>query len=265
LLISALALLVGLASAVVADALLKLIGLITHLVFFQDVGTTLVAPGAGVHSPWLILLAPVVGGLIVGIMARYGSEAIRGHGMPEAIEAILRGGSRIKPRVALLKPVSAAITIGTGGPFGAEGPIIMTGGAVGSLLAQFLSLTADERKTLLVAGAAGGMAATFNAPLASILLAVELLLFEFRPRSLVPVTVAVVAATALRWRLIGPAPVFPTHHVLPLLQFPDLLLCLVAGWWAVSSPGWPPRWCICRRMRFASCRSTGCGGRRSAA
>src|SRR3546814_8492507 len=123
-----------------------------------------------------VLLAPVVGGLIVGLMARYGSEAIRGHGMPEAIDAILRKGSKAQPRVAVLKPISAAVTIGTGGPFGAEGPIIMTGGAFGSVMAQFLKLTADERKALLVAGAAGGMAATFNAPLASILLAVELLL-----------------------------------------------------------------------------------------
>src|ERR1700756_4803734 len=143
-------------------------------------------PGAARHPWWLILFAPVVGGLIVGLMARYGSEKIRGHGMPEAIDAILTGGSRVAPRVALLKPVSAAISIGTGGPFGAEGPIIMTGGAVGSILAQSLRLSADERKTLLVAGAAGGMAATFNAPLASVLLAVELLLFEWRPRRFIP-------------------------------------------------------------------------------
>lgn len=226
---SALALVIGAAAAVVADALLKLIGLITNLVFYQRVATNLVAPGVGDHAWWLIVSAPIVGGLIVGLMARYGSEAIRGHGMPEAIEAILRGGSKIKPRVALLKPVSAAITIGTGGPFGAEGPIIMTGGAFGSLVAQMLSLTADERKTLLVSGAAAGMAATFNAPLASILLAVELLLFEFRPRSFVPVSIAVVVATALRWPLLGSAPIFPTHHTLPALSFPDLLLCAVAG------------------------------------
>jgi len=229
LLIGALALAVGAVSAVVADALLKLIGLITNLVFYQRVATGLVAPGAGDHAWWLIVAAPVLGGLIVGLMARYGSEAIRGHGMPEAIEAILRGGSKIRPRVALLKPLSAAITIGTGGPFGAEGPIIMTGGAFGSLMAQTLSLTADERKTLLVAGAAAGMAATFNAPLASILLAIELLLFEFRPRSFVPVSLAVVVATALRWRLLGPAPIFPTQHALPALAFPDLLLCAAAG------------------------------------
>ncbi len=142
-------------------------------------------------------------------MARYGSEKIRGHGMPEAIEAILTGGSRVQPRVALLKPISAAISIGTGGPFGAEGPIIMTGGAVGSILAQLLQLTADERKTLLVAGAAAGMAATFNAPLASVLLAVELLLFEWRPRSFVPVAAAVAVAAICRGCLLGSGPVFP--------------------------------------------------------
>ena len=228
-LISALALAVGAVAAVVADALLKLIGLITNLIFYQRFATALVAPGVGHHAWWLIVGAPVLGGLVVGLIARYGSEAIRGHGMPEAIEAILRNGSRIQPRVALLKPISAAITIGSGGPFGAEGPIIMTGGAFGSLMAQTLSLSADERKTLLVAGAAAGMAATFNAPLASILLAVELLLFEFRPRSFVPVSLAVVVATALRWPLLGAAPIFLTQHALPAIVFPDLVLCAVAG------------------------------------
>ena len=227
--ISALALAVGAVAALVADGLLKLIGLITNLVFYQRVATALVAPGTGEHHWWLIVSAPVIGGLIIGLMARYGSEAIRGHGMPEAIEAIIRGGSKIRPRVALLKPISAAISIGTGGPFGAEGPIIMTGGAFGSLMAQTLSLTADERKTLLVAGAAAGMAATFNAPLASILLAVELLLFEFRPRSFVPVSIAVVVATALRWRLLGVTALFATQHALPTLTPTDLLLCGAAG------------------------------------
>ncbi len=241
LLICGMALLIGAVAAVVADALLKLIGLITNAVFYQRFATNLVAPGAGPHAWWIILAAPVVGGLIVGVMARYGSDAIRGHGMPEAIESILRGGSKIKPRVVLLKPLSAAITIGTGGPFGAEGPIIMTGGAFGSLLAQTLKLTADERKTLLVAGAAAGMAATFNAPLASILLAIELLLFEFRPRSFVPVSIAVVVATALRWVLLGFLPLFPTTHALPPLAFPDLLLCAATGMvggviaWAATS------------------------------
>ncbi|PPJ18377.1 chloride channel protein [Nocardia nova] len=208
LLIAGLAIPVGGAAAGAAYALLKLIGFITNLVFYQRLSTEMVAPGATHHPWWLVLSAPVVGGLIIGVMARYGSEKIRGHGMPEAIEAILTGGSRVQPRVALLKPASAAISIGSGGPFGAEGPIIMTGGAVGSILAQLLKLSADERKTLLVGGSAAGMAATFNAPLAAILLAVELLLFEWRPRSFVPVVAAVVTGTICRWAMLGNGPVF---------------------------------------------------------
>ncbi len=207
--ITGIALVVGAAGVGAAYCLLRLIGLITNAVFYQRVSTALVAPGAARHNAALLLLAPVAGGLIVGLMARFGSEKIRGHGMPEAIEAILIGGSRVQPRVAVLKPVSAAISIGSGGPFGAEGPIIMTGGAVGSILAQALKLSADERKTLLVAGAASGMAATFNAPLASVLLAVELLLFEWRPRSLIPVGSAVTVAVVCRGWLLGTAPVFP--------------------------------------------------------
>ena len=211
--ITGLALVVGVAGAGAAFCLLRLIGLITNLVFYQRASTALIAPGAVRHDAALVLLAPIAGGLIVGLMARFGSEKIRGHGMPEAIEAILTGGSRVQPRVALLKPISAAISIGTGGPFGAEGPIIMTGGAVGSILAQTLKLTADERKTLLVAGAASGMAATFNAPLASVLLAVELLLFEWRPRSLIPVGAAVTVAVVCRGWWLGTAPIFPVSDL----------------------------------------------------
>ena len=173
-------------------------------------------------------------------MARYGSEKIRGHGMPEAIEAILTGSSRVQPRVAVLKPISAAISIGTGGPFGAEGPIIMTGGAVGSILAQALKLTADERKTLLVAGAAAGMAATFNAPLASVLLAVELLLFEWRPRSLVPVGAAVTVAVICRGWLLGTAPVFPVTdlvHPGPAAIGLALIPGLTGGLLAIAATG----------------------------
>ena len=214
LLITAVALVIGGASAVAAFCLLRLIGLITNGVFYQRLSTAMTAPGLVRHPAWLILLAPVAGGLIVGLMARYGSEKIRGHGMPETIDAIVTGGSKVSPRVAVLKPISAAVSIGTGGPFGAEGPIIMTGGAVGSILAQCLHLSADERKALLVAGAAGGMAATFNAPLASILLAVELLLFEWRPRSLIPVCAAVTVATACRWSLLGTATLFPVSGVI---------------------------------------------------
>ena len=200
--ISGIAIFIGLVSAFVALALLKLIGLFTNLFFFGRWSAMLVSP-AGNHLGWLEILVPVTGALIIGVMARYGSERIRGHGIPEAIEAILIGGSRIEPKVALLKPLSSALSIGTGGPFGAEGPIIMTGGAFGSMIAQLFKLTSNERKTLLVAGAAGGMAATFAAPVASVLLAVELLLFEWKPRSLVPVALASVTAAAARRYIIG--------------------------------------------------------------
>ena len=229
LLIVAFALPLGALSAVVAFGLLRLIGLITNVVFYQRAHTSLVAPGAGHHSPLVVVAAPIAGGLIVGMMARFGSEKIRGHGMPEAIESILVGGSKIAPRVAVLKPISAALAIGTGGPFGAEGPIIMTGGAFGSLVAQFFSLTADERKTLLVAGAAGGMAATFNAPLASVLLAIELLLFEWRPRSYLPVAASVAMATIVRGPLLGTHPIFPVPVSTLDLDAGAYLLCAVAG------------------------------------
>jgi H+/Cl- antiporter ClcA len=225
--ICALAIPVGAVASLVAWALLRLIGLFTNLFFLGRIDSTLVTP----HNShwWVVLGVPVLGGLIVGLMARFGSEKIRGHGMPEAIEAILVGGSKVAPRVAVLKPVSAAISIGSGGPFGAEGPIIMTGGAVGSVIAQFLRLTADQRKTLLVAGAVAGMAATFNSPLASIMLAVELLLFEWRPRSFLPTALAVVTATICRWPLLGTAPIFglpPTAiHLAPV----EYLYCAVIG------------------------------------
>ena len=226
--ITALALPLGAVSAGVAWALLRLIGLITNAVFYNRLDTRLVAPGLGHHNDLVILFAPIAGGLVIGLMARYGSEKIRGHGMPEAIEAILLGGSKVQPRVAVLKPISAAVAIGTGGPFGAEGPIIMTGGAVGSLFAQFLRLTADERKTLLVAGAAAGMAATFNSPFAALMLAVELLLFEWRPRSYVPVAASVCVATIVRHSLLGTAVLFPTHGSLHLSNT-TYLLCVVSG------------------------------------
>jgi CIC family chloride channel protein len=229
LLITAWALLVGGAGALAALALLRLIGLITNLVFYQRWQAKLVSPGLGHPAWWLVLGAPVAGGLIVGVMARYGSEKIRGHGMPEAIEAILTQGSIVAPKVAVLKPVSAAISIGTGGPFGAEGPIIMTGGAIGSMIAQLRHFTADERKALLVAGAAAGMAATFNSPVAAVLLAVELLLFEWRPRSFVPVVASVTVATICRGYLLGAGPIFPVSTAGMHLTTEDDALCLVIG------------------------------------
>ncbi|MGH8163611.1 MAG: chloride channel protein, partial [Rhodanobacteraceae bacterium] len=200
----------GAVSALVAKALLWLIAELTNLVFFQRFSPVL-PPLEGHHLGAWIIAAPVVGALVIGLMARYGSEKIRGHGIPEALESILLGGSMVEARVALLKPSSSAISIGTGGPFGAEGPIIMTGGAFGSIIAQLFHLTAAERKTLLVAGAAGGMAAVFSAPIASTLLAVELLLFEWRPRSFIPVAVASVVAALLRVPMLGAGPIFPIH------------------------------------------------------
>ena len=227
--VTALALLIGALAAGVAWLLLRLIGLITNLVFYSRVDTRLVAPDAHHHSPILIVVAPVVGGLVIGLLARFGSEKIRGHGMPEALEAILIGGSKIQPRVAVLKPIASAVAIGTGGPFGAEGPIIMTGGAFGSLVAQFMHLTADERKTLLVAGAAGGMAATFNTPFAAVMLAVELLLFEWRPRSYIPVAAAVAVATSIRTVVLGGGTLFRVSHTPLHLSAATDSLCVAAG------------------------------------
>ncbi len=226
--ISALALPIGALATVVALALLRLIGLVTHLFFFQDVGTTLVSP-AGTHLGVLVVAVPIIGGLVIGLMARYGSERIRGHGIPEALESILINGSRVEPRLAILKPLSSAISIGSGGPFGAEGPIIMTGGAFGSLIAQFLHLTAAERKTLLVAGAAAGMAATFAAPVAAVLLAVELLLFEWKPRSAIPVALACATAGALRRYVIGVGPLFPVPPHPELIGPDGLAGCVIVG------------------------------------
>lgn len=198
---------VAIAAGFLADLLTRLIGLITNLAFYGRVEARFASPAANHLGGWVVLV-PVAGALVVGVMARYGSAAIRGHGIPEVMEKVLLGGSRISPRVMLLKPLSAAVAIGTGGPFGAEGPIIATGGALGSLVGQGLRITADERKTLLSAGAAAGMAATFGCPVSAVLLAVELLLFEYRARSVIPVALAAAAATAVRLALVGAGPVF---------------------------------------------------------
>ena len=219
---------IGVISAYVALGLLKLIGLFTNLFFFQRWSTALVSP-AGNHLGWLVVLVPVAGSILIGLMARYGSERIRGHGIPEAIESILINGSRVEPKLAILKPLSSAISIGSGGPFGAEGPIIMTGGAFGSMIAQFFHLTSVERKTLLVAGAAGGMSATFAAPLAAVLMAVELLLFECKPRSLVPVALASATAGAVRRYIIGLGPLFPTPPHSVFIGPEGLAGCVLAG------------------------------------
>jgi len=226
--ISLLATGIGVVCAFVALALLRLIGLFTNLTYFGRWSSAMVSP-VGNHLGIYSVFVPIAGALIIGVMARYGSERIRGHGIPEAIESILLSGSRIEPKVAILKPVSSAISIGTGGPFGAEGPIIMTGGAVGSMIAQLFHLTSAERKTLLVAGAAGGMSATFASPVAAVLLAVELLLFEWKPRSLIPVALASAMAAVIRRYIIGFGPLFPVPEH-PLFIGPKGLLgCALVG------------------------------------
>jgi chloride channel protein, CIC family len=226
LLLSGFAIAIGGLSTLSAMLLLAAIRFFTNLFYFQSVSLAATSP-ADNRLGWLAIFVPAIGGLIVGLMARYGSEKIRGHGIPEAIEAILFGKSRMSPKVAVLKPLSSGIVIGSGGPFGAEGPIIMTGGAVASLLAQAFHLTAAERKALLVAGACAGMTAVFGTPLAAVLLAVELLLFELRPRSLLPVGLSCAVAGFLRPLWAGSGPLFP-------LQTPEpgaiaMLSCVVAG------------------------------------
>jgi chloride channel protein, CIC family len=198
----------GFAAGAIAQILMRLIALFTNLFFYGRFSLAAVSP-AGHHLGLLVIVVPVIGAVLVGIMARYGSRAIRGHGIPEAMEQVLTNESRIPARVTFLKPLSAALSIGSGGPFGAEGPIIATGGALGSLIGQWVHTSAQERKTLLSAGAAAGMAATFGSPVSAVLLAVELLLFEYRPRSLIPVSLAAAVATAVRYTVVGSGAVFP--------------------------------------------------------
>ncbi|HET7676191.1 MAG TPA: chloride channel protein, partial [Gammaproteobacteria bacterium] len=227
---------IGLVSGFTAYGLYKLIGLVTNLAFFGRVATGF--PHL-YHSPagaWVIVI-PAVGGLIIGLMAKYGTDKIRGHGIPEAMEAITVNRSRISPRVAIFKPLSAAIGIGTGGPFGAEGPIIQTGGALGSIVGQIINTTAAERKVLLACGAAAGMAATFNTPIAGVILAIELLLFEFKSRSFIPLVIASTMATTVHFQLIGPGPLFtvgrPHFNIVSGLPF-YFVLALICGVVAVA-------------------------------
>lgn len=216
------ALVVGAGGAAGAWVLLRLIALATNLFWHGRISLDPATMAAGT-APMSIVMMPVLGSVIVGLMARYGSEKIRGHGIPEAIETILYGESRLSLKVAILKPLSSAISIGSGGPFGAEGPIIMTGGAIGSLFAQRFHLTAAERKTLLVSGAAAGMTAIFGTPLAAVLLAVEVLLFEWKPRSFVPVVLACLVAHVLRGVWLGAGPMFPANLAMPV------------GFWALAA------------------------------
>jgi chloride channel protein, CIC family len=206
-LVSALAAAVGLIAGVIAFLLYNLIALFTNLIFFHHVSFKMVSIRDH-HLGYWVIVVPVIGGIIVGLMAKYGSRKIRGHGIPEAMEAVLTNRSRIEPKVAILKPISAAIAIGTGGPFGAEGPIIQTGGAFGSLIGQVLHTTPSERKVLLACGAAAGMSATFSTPIAAVILAIELLLFEFKSRSFIPLVIASTLATSVHYALMGRGPMF---------------------------------------------------------
>lgn len=222
----AIAMAIGAVSTGAAFVLLNLIHFFTNLFFFQTLSFADSSPAANTLGLWVIAL-PVAGGLIAGLIARYGSDKVRGHGIPEAIEAILFRKSRMSPKVAVLKPLTSGIVIGSGGPFGAEGPIIMTGGAIGSLIAQNFSVSAAERKTLLVAGATAGMTAVFGTPVAAVLLAVELLLFEWRPRSLLPVIVACAVAAFCRPLLMEAGPLFPMQT--EAVGLSSFVVCIVAG------------------------------------
>ncbi len=234
--VSLLAAAIGLAAGVIAFLLYNLIGLFTNLAFYHVWSFHFRSPEANQLGPWVIGI-PLIGGLAVGLMAKYGSEKIKGHGIPEAMEAVLTSGSRIEAKVAILKPISAAIAIGTGGPFGAEGPIIQTGGAFGSVVGQIISTTAAERKVLLACGAGAGMAATFNTPIAGVILAIELLLFEFRARSFIPLVIATTLATSVHLMLLGRGAMFhmlPTDFGVPRGLPYYVLLGVVCGFAAIG-------------------------------
>ncbi|MFL5616699.1 MAG: chloride channel protein [Gemmatimonadaceae bacterium] len=241
--VATIAVFVGIGAALLANVLTRLIGLITNVAYYGRVSTAFVSPSIVRSGAWSILI-PLLGAFVVGLMARYGAAAIRGHGIPEVMERVLYARSRIAPRIMFLKPLSAAIAIGTGGPFGAEGPIIATGGALGSIVGQFVRVTADERKTLLAAGAAAGMAATFGSPVSAVLLAIELLLFEYRPRSIIPVALAATVATGVRAAFVGSAPVFTVPSLLqpglePLIAYTIIgALVGVASVWVTRFVYW---------------------------
>jgi H+/Cl- antiporter ClcA len=226
--IAILAVIIAICISFIAKFLINLIYLITHLSFFGDVSISHITPAENSLGLWVIII-PALGGVIVGLMALYGSKAIRGHGIPEAMEQILTNQSKIKPTITYLKPISSAIAIGTGGPFGAEGPIIATGGALGSTLGQLLKISHNERKILLASGATAGMAAIFGSPIAGIFLAIELLLFEFSPRSIIPVALACITGAAGHHFLFSPGPVFPIAHVIAIPSNTALLIYSVLG------------------------------------
>jgi CIC family chloride channel protein len=212
---------------VIAKGLVLLIQLITNIAFYKQFSFQPSSP-AGNHWGWMVVFVPIIGSIIVGIIARFGSAAIRGHGIPEAMENIIVNQSKIPPAITFLKPLSAAISIGTGGPFGAEGPIIATGGAFGSVAGQVMHISASERKIMLAAGACAGMAAIFGSPLAAVLLAIELLLFEFSPRSIIPVALACATGAAMHLVFFDSEPVFNMPEI-PLPSGTALATYVVMG------------------------------------
>lgn len=226
--ISVMAIIVAIAISLIAKFLIHLIYLINNIAFYGVVSLEDVPP-AGNHLGLWVIVIPAIGGLAVGLMALFGSKAIRGHGIPEAMEQILTNQSKIKPTITYLKPISSAIAIGTGGPFGAEGPIIATGGALGSTLGQILKISNNERKILLAAGATAGMAAIFGSPIAGVFLAIELLLFEFSPRSIIPVALACITGAAGHHFLFDEGPVFPVGHEIGIASNTALFVYSIMG------------------------------------
>jgi H+/Cl- antiporter ClcA len=240
-LMAGLAIIVAIGAGLVAQLLTALIAVITNISYYHTVSFSLRSPGGATDMGWWIILIPVVGALVVGVMARYGSPAIRGHGIPEVMERVLYGESRIPARVMILKPLSAAVAIGTGGPFGAEGPIIATGGALGSLVGQMVKMSADERKILLAAGAAAGMTATFGSPISAVLLAIELLLFEYRARSLIPVALASAAAMAVRIVFVGSGTAFEIGTI-GQVHYEALAFYTIIGAIVGVAAAWVTKW-----------------------
>ncbi len=223
--ISFLSIAVAIVISVIAKFLVLLIDLVTNIFFYGTLDFNFRSP-ADHELGLFVIFIPAIGGILVGLMALYGSKAIRGHGIPEAMEQVLTNQSKIKPAIAFLKPISSAIAIGSGGPFGAEGPIIATGGAIGSTVGQLFKITPGERKVILAAGATAGMSAIFGTPIAAIFLAVELLLFEFSPKALIPVALACITGAAGHQLLFEAGPVFP----MPTLTSPsNLALAIYSG------------------------------------
>src|SRR5665647_3640206 len=257
--ISALSVSIAVCISFIAKLLVYLIDLVTNISFYGNFSIEPSSPANNTYGLFVIVI-PVIGGLIVGLMAFYGSKAIRGHGIPEAMEQILTNQSKIKPSIIFLKPLSAAISIGTGGPFGAEGPIIATGGALGSTLGQLLKITDNERKILLAAGATAGMAATFGSPIAGIFLAIEVLLFEFSPRSVIPVAMACIPGASGHHLLFGAGPVFPIAHLVEVPSNKALFFYSILGIIIGVLSVLVSKTIYVLKIFLRNCQFTGCGG-----